>query len=183
VFAIWKTSDGTVDYGFDTAINCPNIPSGYSKYALIGWFVTDGSAQIVDFYQSRNEFWFKAPTQDVNNTWAGVNNATYALRLPNISGQAYNGSRVKAVFSIHMDQGTSNTGYVEVVPADWTATAPGGSGDGFAMMGITQTSAGATRAAAFMSVWTDTSGQIKTTGSTISMNIKIATRGFVWDRG
>lgn len=49
LFIIEKTSDGTIDAGFDTSLTAANIPAGYGKYRRVYSFVTDSSANILGF--------------------------------------------------------------------------------------------------------------------------------------
>lgn len=58
VFVILDESTGTVDVGFDTSITAANLiaDSGYDKYRRIGSVLTDGSANIIPFYQTANFF-------------------------------------------------------------------------------------------------------------------------------
>lgn len=46
-FAIYKTSDGTVDFGFDTSVTAANKPVGYGSYRRLATFRTDGAATIL----------------------------------------------------------------------------------------------------------------------------------------
>ena len=48
-FLIRKDSDGTLDAGFDTSATAANIPAGYTAYRMIDKFVTDGSANILNW--------------------------------------------------------------------------------------------------------------------------------------
>lgn len=49
VHLIQKDSDGSIDVGFDTSETAANIPAGYTAYRRIGWVLTDGSANIINF--------------------------------------------------------------------------------------------------------------------------------------
>jgi len=49
IFLIRKTSDGSIDAGFDTSLTAANIPAGYVAYKRIGSVLTDGSANILAF--------------------------------------------------------------------------------------------------------------------------------------
>lgn len=44
---IRKDSDGTIDWGFDTSATAANIPAGYTAYAVMGYELTNGSANIL----------------------------------------------------------------------------------------------------------------------------------------
>ncbi len=56
VFLIRKDSDGTIDAGFDTSVTAANKPAGYTAYQRIGSVLTDGSANIIPFFQVGDQF-------------------------------------------------------------------------------------------------------------------------------
>lgn len=56
VFLIRKESDGSIDAGFDTDVDCANIPTGYTSYRRLGSVKTDGSSNIYGFTQFGDEF-------------------------------------------------------------------------------------------------------------------------------
>jgi len=57
-FLIKDPTGDTVDAGWDTSLTASNLLSaGYTKYRRIGSMKTDGSANIVDFYQNGDYFW------------------------------------------------------------------------------------------------------------------------------
>jgi len=68
VFLIRKDSDGTIDAGFDTSVTAANIPAGYTKYRRIGSVLSDGSANILAFFQRGDQFLWKDPPLDINIT-------------------------------------------------------------------------------------------------------------------
>jgi hypothetical protein len=56
-FLIRKTSDGTIDAGFDTSLTAANIPTGYSSYRRVGSIKTDiGTTSIRLFLQRQGCF-------------------------------------------------------------------------------------------------------------------------------
>lgn len=87
LFIIEKTSDGTIDAGFDTSLTAANIPSGYSKYRVVGARKTDGSANL---YPGRSAtggwFFYTTPVLDISRTNPGVAlDATDVLSAPPLS--------------------------------------------------------------------------------------------------
>ena len=50
LFLIRKDSDGSIDAGWDTDINCANIPSGYTAYRGLRTYETNASANIKGGY-------------------------------------------------------------------------------------------------------------------------------------
>jgi len=63
IFGVEKDADGTIDFGFDDNTTCTGIPSGYTKYRMMGWCLTDSSSNIIPFEQSGDkdvvEIWMK----------------------------------------------------------------------------------------------------------------------------
>jgi hypothetical protein len=68
VFLIEKDSDASIDIGFDTDIDATNIPGGYTKYRRIGSVRTDGSANILQFIQTGDEFLWVVSILDLQDT-------------------------------------------------------------------------------------------------------------------
>jgi hypothetical protein len=82
VFLIRKDSDGTIDAGFDTSITAANKPAGYSNYRRLGSVLTDGSANILPFFQVGDEFRWVTGIKDVTTTNPGTNAVTRVLSTP-----------------------------------------------------------------------------------------------------
>lgn len=82
VFVIRKTSDGSVDAGFDTSLTAANIPTGYVEYRRIGSVLTDGSANIRAFVQSGDHFLLSVPVQDYSASNPGTSAVTPTLSVP-----------------------------------------------------------------------------------------------------
>jgi hypothetical protein len=51
VFAIYNPTTGAADYFADTSYSAPTLPAGFTKYRLRGALRTDGSGNILRFYQ------------------------------------------------------------------------------------------------------------------------------------
>jgi hypothetical protein len=82
-FLIRKTSDGSIEAGFDDNKVATNIPSGYSAYRrLRGAFLTDGSANILGFYQHGDYFLFKTVIKDVDDTTPGTSKTLVTMSVP-----------------------------------------------------------------------------------------------------
>src|SRR6185437_3654356 len=75
VFAIGKT-DGTTALLASTSLGSPTLPATYTLKRRIGSFKTDGSAHIVVFIQSGDEFRWAASVADVNATNPGTSAVT-----------------------------------------------------------------------------------------------------------
>lgn len=74
VFLIRKTSDGTIDVGFDTSLTAANMPGTYNAYRRVGSVLTDASNNIRAFFQrggnGYNEFLWSAPSLDISGAYA-----------------------------------------------------------------------------------------------------------------
>ncbi len=75
---------GTADYWFDTSVTCANRPSGISdtKYRRVGSFRTDGSANILAFFQYGDIFVWKIQKNDANNQTYGTTPTLVTLTVP-----------------------------------------------------------------------------------------------------
>lgn len=82
IFLIKKDSDGTIDAGFDTSVIAANIPAGYTEYRRIGSVLSDGSANIINFAQIEDMFYWKNPPLDVNAVATGTALQTKTLSVP-----------------------------------------------------------------------------------------------------
>jgi len=82
VFVIRKDSDGSIDAGFDTSVTAANKPAGYTAYRRIGSVLTDGSSNILNFYQYGDIFLWKASIRDIAVTNPGTSAVTRTLSVP-----------------------------------------------------------------------------------------------------
>ena len=82
VHLIRKDSDGTIDAGFDTSSEAANIPAGYTAYRRLGAVLTDGSANILAFKQTGNEFQWTTPILDILDTNTVTTRVTAAIPSP-----------------------------------------------------------------------------------------------------
>ena len=80
VFAV--IVNGVHDVYFDTSVSAANKPSGTSYYRLIGFFRTNGSAEILDFVQMGDYWQWAAPVSDVGATNPGTSAVTRTLTVP-----------------------------------------------------------------------------------------------------
>ena len=82
LFVIVKDSDGSVDAGFDTSVSAANIPVGYTAYRRIASVITDGSSNILQFYQLGDYFYWGVPVKDSSNVNPGTSAITLAVQVP-----------------------------------------------------------------------------------------------------
>ena len=82
LFLIVSDSDGTVDAGFDTDLNCANIPAGYTRFRRVASLYTDGSANLVRFVQTGHRFELAAIQNDFNTGSPSTTGALVTMLAP-----------------------------------------------------------------------------------------------------
>lgn len=118
-FIIRKDADGSLDAGFDDNITAANIPTGYSAYRRIGSFYTDGSGNIVTFFQNGNRFILDVAVRDISASNPGTAAVTRTLSVPA-------GIEVDAILTLGISLGTSNNVNILATALKQTDTAPSG---------------------------------------------------------
>lgn len=71
IFVIRKTSDGSVDGGFDTSTSATNLladATGYAEYRRVGSVLTDASSNIIAFTQIGDWFYWSDPLLSYDST-------------------------------------------------------------------------------------------------------------------
>jgi len=85
-FYIIMSADGTkVDAGFDTSLIATNLladATNYSLYRRVGSVLTDGSPNILGFYQWGDQFYWASPLLDINVTSGDGNAHSLTMRTP-----------------------------------------------------------------------------------------------------
>jgi hypothetical protein len=116
IWSIRKDSDGSTDVLFSTSATSPTMPSGYTyKRRIRGAVLTNGSANILGFFQKDNYFWWKTLTQD-----AALNNPGTSRVLTAVSSPPEMISMLTAVVA----QIDANRNYVDFVSPDCADNAP-----------------------------------------------------------
>lgn len=112
-FLIMKT-DGSLDAGFDTSVTASNLltdASDYSYYLRVGSVLTDGSANIVPFYQYKDRFFWKERRLDVSGSNPGTSAVTSRLSVPP-------GVNVEAQINITVARGDASQPVVYIVSSE-----------------------------------------------------------------
>lgn len=166
VFIIEKDSDGSIDAGFDTSATAANIPAGYTAYRRIGYVITDGSANILQFKQNGNDFELDTLVAELS---AGVSasRALITLSVP---------PNTKAKLFAVMHDSATGAGSAWVRPTHATDVAPA--------LGNSQLNwdgAGDGAASAEIEVWADSSSQIAYR-TTTNDGVTISTSGWMDNR-
>lgn len=170
VFLIRKDSDGSIDAGFDTSVTAANIPAGYTAYRRIGSVLTDGSANILPFTQTGNDFDFHTPIQDFSGA---LSTTRVSLTLSTPLGVV-----TKAKLSASINNVGGSSMYLYMSPLYTADVAPGPTAytfwHGDATSGYPS---GAT-----VEVITNASSQIASRANTTNAGT-VLTRGYVDNRG
>jgi len=167
VHLIRKDSDGTIDAGFDTSSTAANIPAGYTAYRRLGSVLTDGSANILAFIQTGNEFQWVTPILDINDANTVTTRVTAAISSP---------PSFKCLAKINGYWSPNSTDkYYYVCDPDTTDLAPGHSSTPLSSLG----GYAATPSSAQIEVMTNTSSQIAYRTGEASRVFRAATLGYV----
>ena len=173
VFLIRKDADGTIDAGFDTSVTAANKPAGYSNYRRIGSVKTDGSSNIVQFYQYGDSFQWKAVFSDCDQNNPGVAAVLVTLSVPlGVVTKAMMNFRVNNqaaavddcyVSDPNVNDEAPNLNYLDTILV-YVVGQPG---------------------ASYVEMGTNTSSQIRyrLRGSGAGTNVKIGTKGYIDRRG
>lgn len=174
-FAIYNPTSGVVDCGFDTSITAANIPSGYTKYKRIGSIRTNGSGNIIKFFQIGKKFIWDILIEDLS---AVANTSSASLRT--ITTPL--GVKVYALIYVYFEEGNgSGSNYGLVTDPDQTDSTPTGATDGSGLNNLYGFNNGSFRypSAYEMEVCTNQSSQIRTRSSKSTGNISVKTLGWV----
>jgi hypothetical protein len=172
VHLIRKTADGTIDAMFDTSLTAANIPAGYTGYRRVGSVLTDGSANIINFYQVGDDFFWLDPVLNINTANPGASAVSATMSLPL-------GVVVKGLLAVSLlDSYSDNIIYISslnVTDAAASATC---------MSVATMVNTGA-EVGSQVIAYTNTSSQIRyrTSYSAATTTIKISTLGWTDRRG
>lgn len=168
VFAI--INSGASDVYFDTSVTAANAPSGTTAFRRIGSFLTDGSAHIITFSQNGDEFLWRTPVSNLNDS------SSFPTSLTLLTLTVPTGIKVNALFAAAM--GAASVVYISFLSPDVTGTWGGtssslnfGANSGF---GSGQ-----------FSIRTNTSGQVNWIGSAVgsSPTRVVWTSGWIDSRG
>jgi len=84
-FVILKTDETLVDFGFDTSLTAANLladATAYTAYRRLGSILTDGSLNILPFFQWGDDFRWKDRIEDFNGTPPATTIQTLTLSVP-----------------------------------------------------------------------------------------------------
>jgi hypothetical protein len=177
-YALRKDVDATVDYGFDVSPTSPTMPAGYTYFRYIGGRKTQAASTNWDtFIQHGDEvYWSTPPALDVNTTNPGTAAVTATINVPAV--------KVRAFLNVGFSNNTPITAVVYFsdlavadVAASTTATPLGSAA-------VTASGIGSVISSQ-VSVWTNTSSQIRyrAGASDANFTIRIVAIGWLDPRG
>lgn len=164
VFAIINT--GAADAYFDTSITAANKPASTTYFRRIGSFLTDGSARILAFFQTGDQFTWVQARSDVNTSALGTTPTSYALTVPT-------GLKVVALFR----GAIGSAGYLSINGPDETLNVSGTPSGNVSLVGATGGNAG------HFAILTNTSAQIMAVADAASRTFYAVTYGWIDTRG
>lgn len=80
--AIKRLDTGVVDALFSLSATSPTLPTNYDVSRRIGAVLTDGSANIIAFFQDGDRFLWDVPVRDLNGEVVGTTAELHALSVP-----------------------------------------------------------------------------------------------------
>lgn len=161
VFALRSQADGSIDFCFDTSATAANKPSGYDA-RMIGSIMTDGSANIRNFLQIGDRFYWTTESVDLS---------TSALSTSSGNLQALTVPFGIRVFPIgRLETSTASTGIFVGTPGATISFFAGGAQNYYVRQDWGQ-------------IATNTSAQIGVYAGGASCNCTLVTHGFIHPRG
>lgn len=90
-YTIARSDTGVTDALFSASSTSPTMPANYDRKRRVGAIRTDGSGNIIAFYQIGDRFYWKAPPLDVDTASLSTSPATTTTTIPplNIVGLYY----------------------------------------------------------------------------------------------
>jgi hypothetical protein len=174
---IRKTSDGTIDAGFDTSVTAANIPTGYGAYRHVFSVRTNSSGNIEAFVAYEDgggglKVYWTSPTLDIDL----ANTLTTTARTDTI--HVPTGYAVEAMLNIYATDGASGF-LVYVSSPDVTDLAPTSTAAPLGSLGASATNTLSLQTFCM----TNTSGQIRSRSSLATVDTyRVSTVGYKWGR-
>jgi hypothetical protein len=146
-YAIRRPDTGVVDVVFSLSSSAPTLPTNYTQFRYIGAGLTNGSGQWTKFTQAGDDFYWDTPVLDFSG--AGITTAsTLTLSVPR-------GRKVRSSLSMFVGANTvylSDLANADLAPSQTVAPLGTLISDG---------AAGQITGISGVSIWTNTSAQIR----------------------
>ncbi len=177
VFIIKRSDTEVVDALFSTSATSPTMPTNYDTKRRIGSVLTDGSSNIIAFFQNGDTFSWDVPVNDWNSTNPGTSAVTRTCTVPT-------GVIVFPILAISIEDDTPST-ETDVLLTAIEQTDTAASNTLFHIHVNRETSGTSSSASMANNVWTDTSAQIRSRCSASNADIifRGTTHGWVDRRG
>lgn len=117
VWLIRRSDTGVVDALFSESATAPTMPTNYDQKRRIGAVLTDGTANIIPFFQHGNRFRWDVAVSDYAQTNPGTSAVLVTLTVPPVTPD------VHAVFNFHHRNDTGDVTAL-VTATEETDTAP-----------------------------------------------------------
>lgn len=185
LFAIYKDTGRSVDFGFDTSFQAANRPAGYTAYRLLGSVLTDGSSNIKQFVHTTcggiDFFRWLTPPLDIDDSTVSSSGESKILSVPS-------GRRVVAVLDVRVDCPalSDNDEQAYFYNDEVTASAASASAAPLASLGFehtTNTNGAETRAAQGQVLAVTTTASTVKVATRNGFGVRAATIGWLDDRG
>lgn len=176
-YVISNAAGSLVDVIFSLSASAPALPGGYTLYRYIGSSLTNGSAQWVPFTQYGSEFYWSTPVLESTSANPGTSAVTQTL------ANVPTGLKVRAIMNALMNNQTTNSALPYISSLDTADVAPSLTAAPLGSVGVTGNAINPI--AAQVTVWTNTTAQIRTrlALSGASDKLSIATLGWIDLRG
>lgn len=112
VYLIKRTDTNVVDVIYSTNGTSPSLPANYTLFRRIGWILTNGSSQLVQFFQIGRTFWWSTKFSELNAvSIANTTRNLVTVRVP------------KSTVGIFLAALTANNVFVDMGPTAATDVA------------------------------------------------------------
>ena len=169
VFLIMQ-ADGTVAALASTSPASPSLPGGYAYKRRIGAFRTDGSANIIAFTQIGDEFLWKMPVAEFEDTNPGTAAVFKTLTVPT-------GIKITALASFILKNNSGTPTTALITSPDQADTAPAVTPDLGDLRVISLNGTGSTT---YKPTRTNSSAQIRYRLSASNANAVLSCTGYGW---
>ncbi len=134
IYAIKRVDTGVTDVGFDVSLTTPTLPTNYTLYRRIGYFLTDGSANILKIIQTPNtrEFRLDVKISDIaSGIPASTNRITVTSSAP---------PNAQAILDLTVLSGSGSYQYFDIGPLSRTDAAASSSNYVYKTINVAQSS-------------------------------------------
>ena len=175
VFEINRPDTGVTDILLSTSATTPTLPTNYTKQRRIGSIKTDGTPNIITFFQNGDDFlWSTMPALDYNATNPGSSAVLVTLAA------APSGVRTKVLLNAQLNNTSPLTNMTWLISSpDVANTAPGYAASPLGSIGGIASAIG-NSVVGQVQVWTNTTPQVRSTVATSNANVSVQLQVVGW---